>query len=408
MTFEDFKFDEQVLEGLRAMNFKEPTPVQEQAIPKILENNDLIACAQTGTGKTAAYLLPVLNKIITNKSKEHSVNTLILVPTRELAIQIDKQLEGFSYFLDISSMAVYGGTGGEEFDRQKKALKAGADIIIATPGKIISHLGLGYVKIDKLEHLILDEADRMLDMGFVDDIMQVISYLPKKRQTLLFSATMPREIRELSKKILQNPAEVDIAISKPAEGILQAAYMVYNNQKIELVNHLLKGKENKSIIIFASTRQSVKDIEKDLKQLKLSVASIHSDLEQDEREEVLRLFRNQKVRILVATDVISRGIDIVGIDLIINFDVPQDAEDYIHRVGRTARAKATGVALTFINDKDVRRFNKIEKLIGSEVNKVPLPPHLGEGPEYKITAGRGGSKNNRGRDKKKRWGGKRN
>ena len=400
VSFEDFNLDEQVLEGLRAMNYKTPTPVQEQAIPKILNNEDLIACAQTGTGKTAAYLLPILNKLVQRHSEEHEINTLILVPTRELAVQIDKQVEGFSYFLPVSCMAVYGGTGGDEFERQKKALKGGADIIVATPGKIISHLGLGYVKIGKLQHLILDEADRMLDMGFFDDIMQVISFLPKQRQTLLFSATMPKEIRELSKRILKDPKEVDIAISKPAEGILQAAYLVHNYQKIELVNHLLKGKDQKSIIIFASTRQSVKELEKDLYKLKLSVKSIHSDLEQDEREEVLRLFRNRKINILVATDVISRGIDIVGIDLIINFDVPQDAEDYIHRVGRTARAQATGVALTLINDKDVRRFQKIEKLIGSEINKVPLPSHLGGGPEYKASA----HSDNRG---KRKWKGKR-
>jgi len=380
LEFKEFDFTDELMEGLNAMRFEKATPVQEKTIPVIKEGNDLIACAQTGTGKTAAYLLPVIDKLVKQKSK--GINALILVPTRELAIQIDQQMEGFGYFLDVSSTAIYGGNDSAEWNRQKTALTTGSDIVIATPGRLIQHLTMGYVKIDTLKHLILDEADRMLDMGFFDDIMQVVKYLPSERQTLMFSATMPPKIRELAKNILIEPEEVNISISKPAEGILQAAYMVYDTQKIPLLNDLLKDKDLPSIIIFSSTKQKVKEIARSLASNNFNSKAIHSDLEQSEREDVLREFRNRNTQILVATDIIARGIDIEKIDLVINFDVPRDAEDYVHRVGRTARAQTQGVAITLINDKEVLEFHKIERLIEKDIYKIPLPAELGDAPVY--------------------------
>ncbi len=381
MKFKEFGFSAEVLDGLDAMRFEDATPVQEQTIPVIMQGNDLIACAQTGTGKTAAYLLPVLNELVTQHPS--GVTTLVLVPTRELAMQIDQQLEGFSYFLPVSSISVYGGNDAGLWDRQKNAITQGVSIIVATPGRLIQHISMGYVSMSSLKHLILDEADRMLDMGFHDDIMQIVNTLPKNRQTLLFSATMPPKIRDLARKLLVNPKEINIAISKPAEGILQAAYLVYDTQKIPLINSLLQGKDVNSVVIFSSTKLKVKEIHRSLRQNGLNAAAIHSDLEQAEREEVMRNFRNRKIQILVATDIIARGIDVDGIDLVINFDVPNDAEDYVHRVGRTARAKSTGVALTFINDKDQFEFSMIEKLIDTQIYKVPLPEGFEPGPEYK-------------------------
>jgi ATP-dependent RNA helicase RhlE len=380
LNFNDFNFQPELREGLEAMGFKKATPIQEQAIPVILKGHDMIACAQTGTGKTAAFLLPIINKII----PEHSdhLNTLIIVPTRELAIQIDQALQGFAYFTPLSQIAIYGGTGGISFEQEKKALTQGANVIIATPGRLIAHLNMGYVKINELKHLVLDEADRMLDMGFSDDLNKIISFLPKKRQTLLFSATMPAEIRSLAKKILNEPEEINIAISKPAAGVLQGAYVVYDPQKIQLLKNLLTHRKVASILVFSSTKEKVKDLERELKRLQFNIAAIHSDLEQDQRTEVLRQFKNKTLQILVATDILSRGIDIDSIGLVINYDVPGDAEDYIHRVGRTARAESTGVALTFIGPADQRKFKTIEDLIGSEIKKLPLPSALGPGPEY--------------------------
>ncbi len=380
MNFHDFQFDERIKEGLDSMGFETPTPIQEQAIPIILQNKDMIGCAQTGTGKTAAFILPLLHKILISKSDK--IKALIITPTRELAQQIDQQLEGFAYFTGISSIAVYGGGDGMGWEEQKKALIQGADVIIATPGKLISHLNMGYVKFDELECLILDEADRMLDMGFHDDIMKIVSYLPEKRQSLLFSATMPDNIRLLTKKILKNPQNINIGVSKPAEGVLQAAYLVYDEQKIELIRSLVEGKDLERVLIFSSTKSNVKKIVKTLKTINSSVEEIHSDLNQSEREKTLLNFRNSEIKILVATDIVSRGIDIESIDLVVNYDVPGDAEDYIHRVGRTARSNKTGVAITFINKDDQFNFNKIEKLIEQEVFKIPLPNHIGEGPVY--------------------------
>lgn len=380
MTFHHFPFEPELMEGLDAMGFEKPTPIQEHAIPIILQSKDIIACAQTGTGKTAAYLLPVINKII--RTHTHTFNTLIIVPTRELAIQIDEALQGFAYFTPVTAIAIYGGKDGTSFEQEKKALTQGANIVVATPGRLIAHLNQGYVKIQTLQHLILDEADRMLDMGFSDDLNKILSFLPKQRQTLMFSATMPPKIRTLAKKILTEPEQINIAVSKPASGIMQGAYHVHNEQKINLIKGLLRGKEISSVLIFSSTKDKVKQLEKELLHLKFNVAAIHSDLEQDQRNEVLRQFKNRKLQILVATDILSRGIDIDSIGLVVNYDVPGDAEDYIHRVGRTARAETTGVALTFINPADQSKFKRIEELIGDEIKKLPLPPELGPAPAY--------------------------
>jgi ATP-dependent RNA helicase RhlE len=381
VKFTEFNLAAQLLEGLESMGFENATPIQEQTIPIILNGKDLIACAQTGTGKTAAFLLPILSKLTANPSP--NVDTLIISPTRELALQIDRALEGLAYFTGVSSIAIYGGNDGSSFEREKTALTTGANIIIATPGRLMSHLNMGYVKFDKLNHLILDEADRMLDMGFNEDIMKIIKHIPAKRQTLLFSATMPPRIRTLANKILINPVQVSIAISKPAEGIMQVAYMVYDNQKNALIMDLLKEKSLQSVLVFSSTKNKVKELERDLYKLKLSVKAIHSDLEQKEREEVLRDFTARRTHVLVATDILARGIDIEGIDLVINYDVPNDAEDYVHRIGRTARAQSTGVAITFITEKDQRNFKKIEDFLGKNILKTAVPKYLGKTPLYR-------------------------
>jgi ATP-dependent RNA helicase RhlE len=380
MTFEQLHLEPRLLEGLEATGFNKATPIQEQAIPLILEGHDIIASAQTGTGKTAAYLLPIIHKIL--EEGQGQINTLIIAPTRELAQQIDQQIEGLGYFTSVSSAPVYGGGDGKGWDTQKNAMLRGSDIITATPGRLISLLNTGTFKFDKLKHLVLDEADRMLDMGFFDDILRIIEYLPKQRQTLLFSATMPPKIRILANRILKEPKEINIAISKPAEGILQQAYLAYDSQKEELVRRILQDEKFASVIIFASTKEKVKKLDVSLRKSGFSVKAFHSDLEQIEREEILRSFKSRKLRILVGTDVISRGIDVENINLVINFDTPSDPEDYIHRIGRTARASSVGTAITLINDKDQQKFQNIENLIGREVPKMPLPPELGKGPDY--------------------------
>jgi len=381
MNFTEFKLDERLLEAIDYMGFEKATPVQELAIPEILDGNDLICCAQTGTGKTAAFILPILNKLATGHNP--GTDTLVIVPTRELAVQIHQQIQGLSYFVSVGSLAIYGGGDGSEWDQEKIALTKGNDIIVATPGKLIAHLRMGYVKFDQIKHLILDEADRMLDMGFFDDIQKIISFLPEKRQTLLFSATMPAKIRELAKEALVDPAEINIAMSKPAEGVLQAAYLANDEQKIPLIHSLIADKpEYQSILIFSATKKSVSDIAKSLKKKSFSVEKISSDLEQRDREEVLGQFKARQIRVLVATDVLSRGIDIKDISLIINYNVPGDAEDYVHRVGRTARAESTGVALTLVNRDDMFRLKRIEELIENEILKLTVPEDLGESPEW--------------------------
>jgi superfamily II DNA/RNA helicase len=377
------------MEGIDAINYETATPVQEKVIPIVLAGKDVIASAQTGTGKTAAYLLPLIHKII-NSNVDDNINALVIVPTRELAVQIAQNLEGLSYFTPISSIAVYGGGDGETFSIEKKALSKGADIVICTPGRMISHLNQGYAKIKNLQYLVLDEADRMLDMGFYDDIMRIISFLPQKRQNLLFSATMPPKIRELARKILDKPEEVNISISKPPEKIIQQAFVVYDNQKIGLVKFLLRSQDFKSVLIFCSKKSSVKQLSNELKRANLSIEEIHSDLEQSVREQVLLDFKSRKLRILVATDILSRGIDIEDIDLVINYDVPHDGEEYIHRIGRTARAETKGVAYTFIGEKEQNKFQAIEQLLGKPVPKAVIPPQLGEAPSYQPRTSRNG------------------
>ncbi|MEY5068490.1 MAG: hypothetical protein RLZ47_352 [Bacteroidota bacterium] len=380
MTFSDFNFHPDLEEGLLSMGYKTPTPIQQESIPLILQKNDLIACAQTGTGKTASYLLPILHQIAQTDKKY--INTLILAPTRELAQQIDQQVEGLAYFTGISSIAVYGGGDGAIYETQKRALRDGVDIVIATPGRLIAHLSSGAINLDHLQHLVLDEADRMLDMGFSDDIMRIISYLPKQRQTLLFSATFPPKIRSLANAILQNPVQVNIAISKPAEGITQQAYLTHDHQKLPLITSLLKDKTYQSGIIFSSTKDKVKELDRALRKTGIVAKAFHSDLDQEERESLLNAFRARQLPFLIGTDVLSRGIDVEGIELVLNYDVPPDPEDYIHRIGRTARAATTGTAITFVNERDQRRFFTIENLIGKEIQKINLPEELGEGPLY--------------------------
>ena len=394
MRFDEFDLHDQILDAIDYMGYEKASAIQEMAIPIILDGKDLLACAQTGTGKTAAFTLPILDKIA--EEDNHDLTTLIVVPTRELAIQINQQIQGFSYFMNINSVAVYGGREGSDWEQESRALTAGTNIIVATPGKLISHLNLGYVKFDKVKYVILDEADRMLDIGFYDDILRILSYVTTERQTLMFSATMPKKIRELASKILNEPEEISTAVSKPAEGVLQAAYLVYNDQKIDLINRLISDKPDfDSILIFSSTKKNVFEIARALRKHGNKVKGISSDLEQKEREEVLMAFKSKRTRILVATDVLSRGIDIKDINLIINYDVPSSAEDYVHRVGRTARADRTGVAITFINEKDMGKFHRIEQLIENEVIKIPLPEGFNEVPVWKV-------KSNSGKKGKKR------
>ena len=385
MKFTEFKFGNELQEGLDMMGFEEATPIQQQAIPTIQKGQDLIACAQTGTGKTAAFVLPILDKL-TKTKQTNKVNTIIIAPTRELAKQIDRQIEGFSYFTNSSSYPIYGGGTGIEYDNQKQALKKGADIIICTPGRLLAHLDFDYFDTSGVKHFILDEADRMLDMGFYDDIMKIAKELPKERQNLLFSATMPPKIRELANKILKKPESISLAISKPAEGLTQNAYMVHDKQKVKLVREILraKGKDLSHVLVFASSIKSVREIKKTLNKAGMRASEMHSGLDQDQREQTIRDFKNKKIRILVATDILSRGIDIKGIELVINYEVPHDAEDYVHRIGRTARADRTGEAITFINPKQVRNFKDIEKLIEKEVPKLALPKGFEKGPEYKV------------------------
>ncbi|MGD1894586.1 MAG: DEAD/DEAH box helicase [Cyclobacteriaceae bacterium] len=380
MTFKEFNLHHDLLSGLSSMGFEEPTPVQQQTIPPILSGNDIIGCAQTGTGKTAAYLLPTIHHIL--QQKPEGIQALIIAPTRELAGQIDQQLEGFSYFTPISSTTVYGGQDASSFDKQKAALKQGTEIVIATPGKLLTHLNLGYVNLEHLKFFILDEADRMLDMGFYDDIMRIAHYVPKRRQTLMFSATMPPKIRDLAKDLMNDPAEVNIALSKPAERIIQAAFSLHARQKLGLLEHLLKAKQVNSLIVFCARKTTVKEVSKIIQKLDYEVAAIHSDLEQPEREDILRRFKNKQLNILVATDILSRGIDVEGIELVINYDVPHDAEDYVHRIGRTARAEAKGAAFTFISPDEQSAFSRIEKLIDSTITKAKVPEYLGEAPAY--------------------------
>ena len=387
MKFNKFNLSKSLEDGLEMMGFVDATPIQQQAIPIILSGDDLIACAQTGTGKTAAFVLPILS-LLSSQKQNDKVKALIIAPTRELAKQIDMQIEGFSYFTNSSSYPIYGGGTGPEFENQKQALVKGTDIIICTPGRLMAHLKFDYFDTKHIDYLILDEADRMLDMGFYDDIIKIAKKIPESRQTLLFSATMPKKIRKLAENILKNPKSISLAISKPASGIKQTAYLVHDEQKVQLIKEIFikknKEKHLSHVLIFASSIKSVKEIKKTLNRSGFKSSDMHSELNQEQRESTIRDFKNKKIKILVATDILSRGIDIKGIELVINYEVPHDAEDYVHRIGRTARADKTGEAITFINSKQVSNFMDIEKLIENTVPKINLPNNFSNGPKYVI------------------------
>lgn len=397
MNFEETYLNDNILDALYDMRFEKMTPVQEKCIPPILDGYDVIGVAQTGTGKTAAYLLPILSLLDDGGFPKDAVNCIVMAPTRELAQQIDQAMQGFGYYLDgISSVAVYGGNDGSRFNQEMKGLKMGADVIIATPGRLLSHIRMGHVDLSRLSFFVLDEADRMLDMGFSDDILQIAKLLPKEHQTIMFSATMPEKIQHLARTLLYNPVEVKIAVSKPAEKIQQSAYVCYEPQKLDIIRHLFKAGELKRVIIFSGKKDKVKDITWELQRIHINCAPMHSDLTQQERDDVMYRFKAGMVDVLVATDIVARGIDIDDILMVINYDVPHDAEDYVHRIGRTARAQRDGIAITFVSDKDMRYFSDIERFLEKEIAKKSLPEGIGEGPEYKpinprkSTRGRGG------------------
>lgn len=384
MRFDELDLEDAVLDGLYDMNFEETTPVQELTIPIILEGKDIIACAQTGTGKTAAYVLPIISELSRYNFPKDAVNAVIMAPTRELAQQIDQQIQGFTYFIPgISAVAVYGGTDGITWEQQKRGMELGADIVIATPGRLLSHIKLGTVDLSKVSFFVLDEADRMLDMGFYDDIMQVYKQLPTDCQTIMFSATMPPKIRTLAQSILKDPEEVQIAISRPPESIMQSAYICYDMQKIKILEKLFSQSKPQRVIIFSSSKMKVKELTTTLRRMKFNVAAMHSDLEQSQREEVMKEFKSGHIDILVATDVVSRGIDISDIKLVVNFDIPHDPEDYVHRIGRTARGtNGEGLAITFVGVSEQASFHHIEKFLNKEIYKIPIDPQFGEVPAY--------------------------
>ena len=383
IEFSELDLEDKVLDALDAMNFHVCTPVQEQAIPAILEGRDLVGVAQTGTGKTAAYLLPIINKLSKGGYAEDAINCVVMVPTRELAQQIDQQMEGFSYYVDVSSTVVYGGNDGIRFEQEKKGLTLGADVVIATPGRLLSHISLGYVDLSRVSFFILDEADRMLDMGFYDDIMQIVNRLPKERQTMLFSATMPEKIQQMASAILNDPVEVKLAVSKPAENIIQAAYICRETQKLGIIQSLFAEHKPERVIVFVSSKMKVKEVTRAMQRMSLNVGEMHSDLEQAQRDAIMHEFRNGRINMLIATDIVARGIDIDDIRLVINYDVPHDNEDYVHRIGRTARANNDGCAITLVNELEQSKFRQIEKFLGKDIYKIPVPDELGEAPEYK-------------------------
>lgn len=385
MKFEETYLNDNILDALYDMHFEECTPIQEKCIPEILDYHDIIGVAQTGTGKTAAYLLPILSMLDEGGYPKDAINCIIMSPTRELAQQIDQAMQGFGYYLNnISSVAVYGGNDGSRYDQETKSLRMGANVVIATPGRLLSHIRTGNVDFSKVSFFVLDEADRMLDMGFYDDILQIVKMLPDSRQTILFSATMPEKIQQLAHNILHNPKEIKIAVSKPAEKIQQSAYVCYDTQKNEIIKRMFAADELNRVIIFSGKKDKVKDIAKELQHMKINCAQMHSDLTQQERDEVMFEFKSGKKDVLVATDIVSRGIDIDDIKIVINYDVPHDAEDYVHRIGRTARAERDGVAITFVNPDDMYRFNLIERFLGKEILKNRMPEGIGEVPEYKV------------------------
>lgn len=384
MIFESLDLNDDILDALYDMHFEQCTPIQEKCIPEILKGKDILGVAQTGTGKTAAYLLPILSKLADGGYPEDAINCLIMSPTRELAQQIDQAFQGFSYYLNgISCVAVYGGNDGNRYDQELKSLSLGADVVIATPGRFISHISLGNVDLSKVSFFILDEADRMLDMGFSDDILTIQKKLPKTCQTIMFSATMPKKIEDLAGTLLKNPAIIKLAVSKPADKIHQIAYVCYETQKMEIVKDIFKSHNPQRVIIFSGSKQKVKQIASSLNQKNINCGQMHSDLDQAQRDEMMFKFKSGQIDVLVATDILSRGIDIDDITMVINYDVPHDAEDYVHRIGRTARADRDGIAITLVSDDDIYNFQQIENFLEKEIEKVSLPEDIGKGPEYK-------------------------
>ena len=383
MYFDELDLNDNVLDALYDMRFDTCTPVQEKCIPEILEGHDVLGVAQTGTGKTAAYLLPVLSKLDDGGYPKDAINCVIMSPTRELAQQIDQAMQGFGYYLQgVSSVAVYGGNDGNRYDQELRSLRMGADVVIATPGRLISHISLGNVDLSKVSFFILDEADRMLDMGFSEDIKTIASKLPETCQTIMFSATMPEKIEELAKTLLKNPVEIKLAVSKPAEKIKQEAYVCYETQKMTIIKDIFKAGDLKRVIVFSGSKFKVKQLAASLQQIGVNCGAMHSDLEQAERDDVMFKFKSGQYDVLVATDIVARGIDIDDIEMVINYDVPHDTEDYVHRIGRTARANRDGRAITFVSEEDQYWFQQIEKFLEKVVDKMPLPEGCGEGPEY--------------------------
>lgn len=402
MKFEELNLSDNILDALYEMRFEDCTPIQEKCIPPILEGHDVLGVAQTGTGKTAAYLLPILSRLDEGDYPKDAVNCIVMSPTRELAQQIDQAMQGFSYYLpDVSSVAVYGGNDGNRYDQEMKSMRLGADVIIATPGRLISHISMGNIDLSKVSFFVLDEADRMLDMGFSEDIMKIASGLPKNCQTIMFSATMPKDIEKLAQNLLKNPVEVKLAVSKPAEKIQQSAYICYETQKLKIIEDIFKAGDLKRVIIFSGSKMKVKQINQALQKLKINSGEMHSDLEQAERDDIMFKFKSGQIDVLVATDIVARGIDIDDIAMVINYDVPHDAEDYVHRIGRTARADRDGVAITFVNEDDMFAFHQIEKFLDKDIKKNPLPEGCGEGPEY-TTSKRPGSSSAKSRRRKDR------
>lgn len=402
MKFEELNLSDNILDALYDMRFEDCTPIQEKCIPPILEGHDVLGVAQTGTGKTAAYLLPILSRLDEGEYPKDAVNCIVMSPTRELAQQIDQAMQGFSYYLpDVSSVAVYGGNDGNRYDQEMKSMRLGADVIIATPGRLISHISMGNIDLSKVSFFVLDEADRMLDMGFSEDIMKIASGLPKNCQTIMFSATMPKDIEKLAQNLLKNPVEVKLAVSKPAEKIQQSAYICYETQKLKIIEDIFKAGDLKRVIIFSGSKMKVKQINQALQKLKINSGEMHSDLEQAERDDIMFKFKSGQIDVLVATDIVARGIDIDDIAMVINYDVPHDAEDYVHRIGRTARADRDGVAITFVNEDDMFAFHQIEKFLEKDIKKNPMPEGCGEGPEY-TTSKRPGSSSAKSRRRKDR------
>ena len=397
MDFFYLDLNDNALDALDDMNFTTCTPVQEKCIPEILNGRDVLGVAQTGTGKTAAYLLPILSLLDDGGYPKDKINCIIMSPTRELAQQIDQAMQGFAYYMpEVSSVAVYGGNDGNRYDQEYQAMKMGADVIIATPGRFISHITMGNVDLSHVSFFVLDEADRMLDMGFSEDILSIAKLLPDTCQTIMFSATMPQKIEQLANTLLKNPVTIKLAVSKPAEKIHQMAYVCHENQKMGIMRHLFKEREMKRVIVFSSSKLKVKDLYHDLRRMKVSCGEMHSDLTQAERDEVMYKFKSGQIDVLVATDIVARGIDIDDIAMVINYDVPHDAEDYVHRIGRTARADRDGEAITLVRGYEIGDFMEIEKFLEKDVEKLPLPKELGEGPEYKPMRRNGNRQRGRG------------